>query len=81
MACKEDLVRFYINDIKNGMLWTVEDGLRIGHINNLGIIGQSLLRKEIIIIDNPKDNVQVNLNVDLNTNLPILTVPVINDIP
>jgi len=40
MACKENLVRFYINDVENGMLWTIEDdGLRIGHKNNLGIIG------------------------------------------
>ena len=47
---------------------------------NLGIIGKTIQKQEYTIINNPKENPDVNEIVDISTNLPIITMPVIEEL-
>ena len=43
---------------------------------NLGVVGLSCKKRDVIITSSPKEDPKCNEIVDIATNLPLLTVPV-----
>jgi len=68
-------------DENNEIIYTYnEDKEKITKSCYVGAIGSVIINQEILTILQPKNNPNVNLNVDIDTNLPLLTVPVLKEI-
>jgi len=46
---------------------------------NRGVIGVAAKRKEVVFTSKPLNDVDYNSNIDIETTLPLLTIPLIDD--
>ena len=76
MSC--DDVIFFIVDEENLIIWRYDEyGEREENLASIGDIGLSIESQQIVLTSNPKESPNINFQVDINTTLPLLTVPVI----
>ena len=79
MGC--DICKFFLVDENQQVIITYnEKNEKVRSSCFLGVIGDVIANQRIRITLQPKNDPMVNLLVDINSNLPLLTVPVLKEI-
>ena len=79
MGC--DSCKFFLVDENEQTITTYnENKVKVVNSCFLGVIGNVVANQKFKITLSPKNDAMVNLIVDINSNLPLLTVPVLKEV-